>query len=295
MSFCTHYNFRYVDPDPSTLCMYAEFLARSFSSPRAIRNYISGVRIFHKYLSIECAALQSFELDLILRALDLTMDHIPNQRIPLDQHMLNCICEVCDTLPDIGHVLKVAFLFGFYGFLRQSNLAPRTAQSFDPRRHTCRGDIMIRPPGLVILIKWSKTLQRGENAHLIPLPKIPGSPLCPNQAYIDMLSVCPTLSPNDPLLRIPRKDGHLSVLTSGKLAQAFKAIITPFGYSPKSFSLHSLRAGGASTCFAAGVDYVHIKRHGTWRSDSFWSYIVTHSIENSPVATALASSPPSTQ
>jgi hypothetical protein len=117
---------------------------------------------------------------------------------------------------------------------------------------------MIRPPGLVILIKWSKTLQRGEDAHLLPLPKIPGSPLCPYQAYIDMLSVCPTQSPNDPLLRIPqRKDGQSSILTSGKLAQAFKAILTALGYSPKVFSLHSLRAGGASACFSAGVDYIH--------------------------------------
>ena len=44
IGFCLYYGLRYVDPDPSTLCLYAEFLARSFSSPRAIRNYISGVR-----------------------------------------------------------------------------------------------------------------------------------------------------------------------------------------------------------------------------------------------------------
>ena len=195
------------------------------ASPRAIRNYISGVRTLHKYVGAHCDALKSFELDLILRALDITMNHTPNQRIPVDRHMLTEICEVCDILLDIGCVLKVAFLFGFFGFLRQSNLAPRSASSFEPRRHTCRGDVMMRPPGLVILLKWSKTPQRGEDSHLIPLPAISGSPLCPYQAYKTMLSACPTSSPNDPLLGIPRKSRRPDVLTCGKLAQAFKAII----------------------------------------------------------------------
>ena len=30
-----------------------------------------------------------------------------------------------------------------------------------------------------------------------------------------------------------------------------------------------------------------VKRHGTWRSDAFWSYIVTHSVDKSPVSQAL--------
>ena len=62
------------------------------------------------------------------------------------------------------------------------------------------------------------------------------------------------------MLGIPRKSRRPDVLTCGKLAQAFKAFITSLGYTQQAYtcSLHSLRAGGASTSFAAGVDYVHI-------------------------------------
>jgi hypothetical protein len=53
--------------------------------------------------------------------------------------------------------------------LRQSNLAPKTAAAFDIRRNTCRGDVICHPPGLVILLKWTKTLQKGSaNPHPNP-------------------------------------------------------------------------------------------------------------------------------
>ena len=97
---------------------------------------------FMNISGVNCDALKSFELDLILRALDLTMNHTLNQRIPVDRHMLTEIFKVCDTLSDIGCVLKAAFLFGLFGLLRQSNLATMSASSFEPRRrHTCRGNV----------------------------------------------------------------------------------------------------------------------------------------------------------
>lgn len=271
------------------MCLYAEFLARSFQSPRAIRNYISGIRLLHKYLGLDCASLVSFELDLILRALDLTMLHVPNQRTPIDSHTLKDICAACDSIGALGAVCKVAFLFGYFGFLRQSNIAPKNAAVFNCKQHTCRGDVLFHPPGLVIIVKWTKTIQRGERTPLIPLPAIPGSPLCPVQAYKDMLTLAPTMSPNAPLLQLPGQ-GHArtTTLTVRQLAQVFNTILVHLGYTKHMYSLHSLRAGGATSAFNAGVDFIHIKRHGTWKSDCFWSYITTKSVENSPVATALA-------
>lgn len=286
LSFCVHYNLPYVDPSPHTVCLYTEFLARSFSSPRAIRNYVSGIRLFHKLMSKDCAAVNSFEVSLILRALDLTMQHTPKQRLPIDSGILSAICSACNSLGALGVVCKVAFLFGYFGFLRQSNLAPKRAAEFQPKRHTCRGDILLHPPGIVIILKWSKTIQRGQAVPLIPLPRIPGSPLCPLQAYNDMLQLCPTVTPNTPLLQLP---GHQrKTVTIKLLGQVFHAILDQLGYPAALYSLHSLRAGGATAAFNAGVEYTHIKRHGTWKSDCFWSYVSAQSVEQSPVAKALA-------
>jgi hypothetical protein len=114
----------------------------------------------------------------------------------------------------LGITLKCAILFGFYAFLRQSNLAPKTAAAFDIRRNTCRGDVICHPPGLVILLKWTKTLQKGQRT-LIPIPSIPGHPLCPVQAFNAMQTAI-AATYNDPLL-VLKKDTGLAVLTIDKL------------------------------------------------------------------------------
>lgn len=289
LSFCLHYDLQYINPASETLCMYAEFLARSFTSPRAIRNYISGIRLLHKYISVKCEALHSFQLDLVLRGIELSTRHIPNRKLPMTREILTSLVSLCDHLHRTGLAIKVALLFGYFGFLRQSNLAPKTIASFDPSRHTCRGDVLFQPPGLVILLKWSKTIQRGEKVHLIPLPAIPGSPLCPHAAYVSMLRAFPTMSQHDPLLQIRRPGSRrISPLTSEALSRAFKSLMECLGHNPHDYSLHSLRAGGATAAYHAGVDTERIKRHGTWRSDCFWSYVASDPVEQSHVAAALA-------
>ena len=130
--FCLHFGLQNIDPSTSTILMYGEFLARTFQSPKTIRNYISGVRLMHKYLDIHLAALYSFELTLLLRFMDINMQHIPNQRLPINVTMLNKMVNACDSLNAIGKVLKCALLLGFYGFLRQYNLAQTPPQHSIP-------------------------------------------------------------------------------------------------------------------------------------------------------------------
>jgi hypothetical protein len=137
ITFCIYYGLQDINPSPSTICAYTEFLARTFKSPQTIKNYISGVHLLHRYLELDPTSLQCFQLQLILRAMDIAMEHVPNQKSPITIYMLRQLCNACDSLRALGTVIKCALLFGFYGFLRQSNLAPKTASSFDPRRNTC--------------------------------------------------------------------------------------------------------------------------------------------------------------
>ena len=283
-----HHGLADINPSTDTICMYAEFLARRFKSPKSVKNYISGVRLLHKYVSVEAPALRSFELDLMIRALDLTMGHTPQQRLPVNLLMLKQICDICDTLGSIGLTFKFAFLAGFFGFLRAFNIAPRTASDFDRRRHTCRGDVLFGPPGILMLLKWTKTARSFADHHVVPLPAIENSPLCPVRAYKDMVHATPTRSQNDPLLTRVTSSGEIIVITSGLLRRGFSVMLTALGYSPRLYSLHSLRRGGATAAFNANVDYIHIKRHGTWKSDSFSDYIARGRPGDSAVANRLA-------
>ena len=139
LMFCQHFHLQDIDPTPRTLCLYVEFLASTFCSPKAIRNYISAVRLLHKYLGAQATSFDCFEMKLMLRAIDNTLSHTLNQRLPITIDILQALCSTSDRISGSGLVLKFAF------FLRQSNLAPRSARSFDKRKHTCREDIIMNP------------------------------------------------------------------------------------------------------------------------------------------------------
>ena len=62
---------------------------------------------------------------------------------------------------------------GFFGMLRQNNLAPPSHSQFDRSRHTCRGDIIQAPPGLLV-IRWSKTHQTITSSQVLPIPSSTG-------------------------------------------------------------------------------------------------------------------------
>jgi len=121
LAFCTYFQLQDVDPTSDTICWYIEFLTRSFKSPKSIKNYISGVRLLHKLIHVDCPNLYSFEVHLHLRSLSLTMPHFPKQRLPITLDILYELCALCDSLQGTGKVLKCAFIFAFFGYLRQSN------------------------------------------------------------------------------------------------------------------------------------------------------------------------------
>ena len=133
ITFCLYFGLKDIDPDINTICMYVEFLTRSIQSPQTIKNYVSGVRYSHKCLHISSKSLDSHELNLMLRSISITMEHIPKKHVLVTPDYLRQIIWCCDTLGPLGSVLKCAFLFAFFGFLRVSNLAPQQKVRFNPK------------------------------------------------------------------------------------------------------------------------------------------------------------------
>lgn len=290
--FCISYDLPDINPSVDTITLYVEYLAQRFQSYKSVTNYISGVRLLHKLLGIEAPSLQSFEVHLMLRATRLTMITPPQQKLPITPAILSQLCAACAKLGDFGIILKCAIIFSFFAFLRQSNLAPTKACAFNPRKHTCRGDIIQQERGLLIMLKWTKTIRAGSSPQLIPLPALPHcSPICPLAAYTGMLALVPTQGPNDPLLLLPPTTTDANtpqVITTAQLAAGFGELINSVGLDRQAYSLHSLRRGGASAAYQQGVNAEDLKRHGTWQSEAMWGYISHSPTADSSVPTALA-------
>ena len=73
-----------------------------------------------------------------------------------------------------------------------------------------------------------------------------------------------------------RKTGGLSYT---RLRELLLSKISQLGYDPTLFSMHSLRAGGATAAANAGVEDRLFKRHGRWKSETAKDGYVKDSVE----------------
>ena len=175
-----------------------------------------------------------------------------------------------------------------FWYLRISNITPPSANKYDQSCHSTIADVVPTSDGLVFHLKWSKTRQHGVPVQQIPIPSLGNSPVCPVRAWQQYESEINHFGPppNVPLL--------LSLLpTPGFVisAPAFRAQfrlllqranLGRFGYTP-----HSLRRGGASHSFQAGVPLQARKRHGTWVSNAVDLYLLSSPPFHTPVVRAF--------
>ena len=197
------------------------------------------------------------------------------------------LCTLTPSLGNLGSALRVCLTFGFFAKLRHSNLAQPSAAQFDPSRHTCRGDIFFAPPGLHILVRWTKTHQSVGRAPVLLIPDVPGHPADPVAAYHLLFIASPTTSP-DQLLLSYLQQGHRTMVTVPILSQALASLLHDLGYDAGLFSLHSLCRGGATAAYRQGLDQINIKCQGLWTSDAFWQYITSSCTATSPLIEGLA-------
>ena len=87
--------------------------------------------------------------------------------------------------------LKVYICSVFISFLRLSNLVPNSCIGFSPLKHLAGGILSLRPGKIIVLVKWSKTMQNNNQFKLIFVPEIAGSPLCPVRAIFKHLALTP--------------------------------------------------------------------------------------------------------
>ena len=216
---------------------------------------------------------------LLLRAVKLTMlEPASRPHVTLDQ--LRQIITFANKLGPQGIILAVTVSFAFFGFFRQSNLAPPTVEKFNPLKHTTRQHVRFAAPGLVVTLPWTKTHQEGGDPLVIPLPSLPQDQLiCPVNNYRRLLEISPTFHAKQPLLSLAYKP----CFTIKDITEMFNMAKNNLDLSQR-LTLHSLRKGGATAAAQAGASLSSIKLHGDWKSDAVWAYILRSLPEQSEVA-----------
>ena len=225
--FCTRFQYKPVPASSETICLYAQFLSRSFKAVESIRNYISGVRTLHHLLEVEFPSADNIDLKLALRGLARLNPHCPKQAEPLSPEILVQIWGLVDE-KNVYHVVMWALtLVAFFTLSRKSNLVV-TDKQFDSRKQLCRGDISLGTNGLLVTYRWTKTNQFGKVLE-IPVLAIKGSVLCPWQAYLHMLDMVPA-GKCDPAFCFPSKQG-VTPVTYNELQNWIKGSVKKLGYN----------------------------------------------------------------
>ena len=269
--FCIYFAFKPVPVSIECLCLYAQFLSRTFKSVDSIQNYISGVRTLHSLLDVSFVAKDSIDLRLTLRGLKRLKGHMPRQAAPLTPHILRKLYFQLDFSKQLDIVMWALLLIAFFTMSRKSNLVTTGKEKFDCRKQLCRSDILVGDKGLVVIYRWSKTNQFRGRMHTVPVLAIPGSVLCPLKAYRNMVQALPG---DGSLPAFFLNIGKLSQPVTYELLQGFiKKGVAKLGLEPKFFSSHSLRRAGATWAFKSEVPGELIKSHGDWASDCYLRYL----------------------
>ena len=274
-TFCLRFGLRDINPSPQQLLWYIEYISQNLRSTQSVKNYLAAVGFLHRQLGLECPALHSHQVSTMIRAVEHTLRSPILRKLPVSVPMLHKLVLLCDQLGTWGIIMKCTLLFCFFGFLRQSNVAPRSLQLHDTSRDTLRSDVQFHPRGLSIRLKWTKTHQGSHKPVFVSLPLIQGSALCPTRAYRQMVAAIPTRSATSPLLYYNTPGRPPTMVTTRMLARKFRQLLVRLHIPTHGYTLHSLCRGGATLCHSSGMPIDKIKSHGTWSSDAVWSYINT--------------------
>ena len=167
-------------------------------------------------------------------------------------------------------------MVAFFSFFRKSNLLPPSTTEFDTKRHLRKCDVRLFPWGIILVVRWSKTIQYRDRTLLVPVPKIAHSSLCPWSAVTRAFKLAGVYQSNksasEPAFTY-LDDGVLKTLTYTTFTTKLKRILDLCGYDSSRFSGHSFRQGGASFALHCGVPSDYIKLQGDWKSTAYERYL----------------------
>ena len=270
VAFCVVLHVSLYQVSTTHVLSYLEFLATNGVSCNMIANHISAAKAHFVMNNLDYSVWCHKNVKYFLKSMKLTRPvKLPNRNV-MDVQTLSKLINLCDSIY-MGKIFKAVFLLGFFGFLRLSNIAPHSLSTFDPTHHLTAGDVIFSKSFMKVVLKWSKTNQFRDRVHILSLPRIKGSNLCPHNACRAALKLYAPL-PHEPLFQFPINQSW-KVLTDNRIRKCLAKLIAKLGFSPGHFTFHSFRRSGATLAYNAHIPLQNIKQHGTWVSDCVWSYI----------------------
>ena len=165
-------------------------------------------------------------------------------------------------------------LTAFFGTFRKSNPLSTSANSFSPDQQLTKSDFTFCSWGVLVHVKWSKTIQFRDRIVQIPFSYIPDPPLCPVRAILHAFSFTQHSSKDCQAFSwIDTSYFDLKIFTYSRFIKHLRSSLSSIGIDPSLHAGHSFRRGGASLAYKAGLSIEAIKLLGDWKSDAVMLYL----------------------
>lgn len=276
LQFCFHFSYQPVPASTTTLCRYAVYLANRLS-PSSIRQYLNIVSLLHKENNHANPVTDNWALNMVIKGIIKVKGIAVQRKLPVDPNLLLLIKSHIDLTQPVNKVFWAICLTMFFGLLRKSNVLPPSHRGFISSKHLSRSDLRIHPMGLqhglVVVIRWSKTIQANQRTLCIPLPYLHNHPLCPTTAIVRALALTPLAPLSGPAFLIPNIDGSSQSMLYSNFLRQLRAVLPLCKLNPSNFAGHSFRRGGATWALLQGMSTEVIKLLGDWHSSAYTAYL----------------------
>ena len=239
------------------LVLYARYLSLTITSVQTIKTYCGLVCELHELQGFE-PVRHGMLYAKAIKGIRQLLHHEVKQAQPITLEMLKEMVHQVDVTDLKQLAIWVTILFGFYLFLRKSNLAPVIC-SHDPVHQLSRCDIKYYRNVLVAEIKWSKTNQFGEDKIRVPVVREGISEICLVEWLLYMVHRTPAQAHHN-LFSFPGENGKILPVTYKDLTEQLHTWLGTIGeLNIDCFSTHSLRRGGITQAFNRRIPEITIQ------------------------------------
>ena len=235
LNFCQFYSITPFPAYSTTIASFIALLSFSVKSHHTVNNYLSALWRLHVFCHFDTSAFDDIHVKLTQKGLGKAMVHLPRRKPPLTPAiLLQFYCHL--NIRDSAYLaLWCALLVGFFSFFRTANLVPQSLEEFSTHQVLSRSNVTFASSGALLTVTRTKTRQAGDTALVVPVPRIPGSPLCPTAA-LHLLFNSVSAPASHPLFTYTTASLQHDCITATSLNNSIKHLASLVSLNPQEFS-----------------------------------------------------------
>ena len=274
-----------LEGDEAHLILYVTALARTCKYT-TICGYLQGVKQFF----LDAGRLDPLragrrpaitEFWRVMQGIRRMRSGVVKRKLPIERWMLLAFREQLERWRPFAQstfflAVLTAQVVGWQAMLRISNICPAHAGVLPSdvrmlRRSDVRLDLGRNC--LWVSLRWSKTNQRGDRVHTVPISGDTGSPLDVVALWGALCASVPTVPAGQHAFSYVDERGVIVSLVAATFVAVTKRLADAVGLPSKDVSGRSFRRGGATCAFRGGVSGELIQFVGDWKSQVYMVYL----------------------